>query len=523
MEFHRALGIVLCCAVLLGCARTQSVKPADANLVLGKQLYTANCAACHGDAGDGKGVAAYLLFPRPRNFQRSEFKLRSTPEGVLPTDEDLMKTVSQGIPGTAMFAFSEALSEGERRAVVSFVKSLAPRFKDAPPITPAQLLKISPPPEPSPELIAEGKATYEKFGCSKCHGHEGRGDGPAAPTLTDTSGDPFPAAAFSSGIYKSGGQPADLYRALLTGMTGTPMPSFQQAFTNDRQAWGLVYYTLSFTPDGKAKPIAGDNRPLEAVPIGDVAALTDADSTTWDKITPIDVYLRPLWYRNNYPIFVKVRAATAGDRIGILAEWDDPTNDSSVDNEQSFADGAAMQFALGGKMPFIAMGDRNSEGLCEIWHWRADRQVAAGRGEAATRADAYPHMLSDPYPNLPEYNTAREAGNVLMDPKTANNAAHSLNASGLGTLTARPGAQNRVASRGRWKDGVYRVAFSSVLKPLDTRREADFTKAKIPVAFAIWDGHNGDRNGTKLVSQWLFLSTVAAVTDRRYSFGDRNE
>ena len=510
MQFRHALGIMAGCAVLFGCARTQAVPSVDlSNLARGQQIYTVNCAACHGEAGDGKGVAAYLLFPRPRNFQRSEFKLRSTEEGLLPTDEDLLKTVSQGIPGTAMFAFSEVLSESDRRAVVSYVKSLSPRFKNAPPFTPAQMLRIPAPPDPSPGLIAEGKAVYEKFGCSKCHGTEGRGDGPAAPELTDTSGDPFPAAAFASGIFKSGGQPAELYRILLTGMAGTPMPSFQQSlqqvYKDDRAAWALVFYTLSFAPGGKAKAITGDNRPLEVAPIGDGAALTDPDSPTWANIPPVQVYLRPLWYRNNYPIFVKVRAATAGDRIGILAEWDDPTNDSSVDNEQSFADGAAMQFALGDKMPFIAMGDRNAQGLCEIWHWRADRQLAADTGKSRTRADAYPHMLSEPYPSLPNYNTARDAGNVLMDPKTTNHPAHSLNAAGLGTLTALPGAQDRVDSRGRWKTGVYRVAFSSGLKPGDFRHEVDFTKAKIPVAFAIWDGHNGDRNGTKLVSQWLFL------------------
>ena len=76
------------------------------------------------------------------------------------------------------------------------------------------------------------------------------------------------------------------------------MPSFQQALTNEREAWALVYYTLSFAPGG-AKPIAATNRPLDIVPVGDAAALTDPDSAAWNGIAPIDVYLRPLWYRNN--------------------------------------------------------------------------------------------------------------------------------------------------------------------------------------------------------------------------------
>ncbi len=490
-------------ALAAGC--TAGGASPDTGFERGKAVYSGNCAVCHGEAGDGKGPAAFLLFPKPRNFQLSEFKLRSTPEGTLPTDDDLMKTVAQGIPGTGMFAFSEILTEAERRSAVNYIKTLAPRFKDAPPITPDRLLRIPPAPDPTPELLAEGKATFERFGCGKCHGPEGRGDGPAAPTLTDTSGDPFPAAAFASGVFKSGGQPADLYRTLLTGMTGTPMPSFQSAITNDRLAWGLVYYTLSFAPGGKAKPIAGDNRPIEPARVAEAAALADPDSAIWDQIPPVHVVLRPLWYRNTYPAFVRVRAASAGDRIGLLAEWDDPTNDTFTDNEQSFADAVAIQFALADTPPLIAMGDRTGRGLCEIWQWRGDRQRYHDSGEGPKRRDKYPNAFSDPYPKLPTYTTARDAGNVNDADESARQPAHSLNAAGLGTLTANSKSGERVESRGRWKGGVYRVAFSAALKTPDTHLQTEFTRTRIPVAFAIWDGSNGDRNGAKLVSQWQFM------------------
>ncbi len=217
-----------------GCTTSPSPEGGSNPLTRGKEVFNENCATCHGENGDGQGTAAYLLFPKPRNFLRSEFKLRSTPDGVMPTDEDLLTTISQGMPGTAMFAFAEVLSEEDRRAVVDYVKDLTPGYENAQPITEDVLLNVPAAPEPTPELLELGRLTYEKLGCAQCHGPEGRGDGPAAPTLVDTSGDPFPAADFGHGIYKSGGRPENLYRTFLTGMSGTPMPSYQQALQTEQ-------------------------------------------------------------------------------------------------------------------------------------------------------------------------------------------------------------------------------------------------------------------------------------------------
>lgn len=501
--------------VIGGCSRPADPNSAEGRLAQGKENYTAYCASCHGDAGDGKGKAAYVLFPKPRNFLRSEFKLRSTPQGMLPTDDDLLRTVAQGIPGTGMFAFGEVLSEADRKAVIEYVKSLAPGFKNAAPITQAQLLKIPAAPEATPHLVALGKTVYQTFQCAKCHGGQGRGDGPSAPTLVDTSGDPFPAADFSRGIYKSGGRPEDLYRTFLTGMAGTPMPSFQEAITSEEQAWALVYYTLSFAPNGTAAPIAGDTGPLEAMPISDLSAMSDPESAAWAGVKPYRVYMRPLWYRNEYPLLILVRAVRLEGRLAIMVEWTDATADAEADREQNFADGVALQFALGDKLPFIAMGD--PAGICEIWQWRADRQMAQQRGHSAVRADSYADMTHPKFP-LPDFVSARDAGNVLADEQTASRPVHSLAAAGFGTLTANPPAAQRVYGRGVWSKGTYRVVFSVDVKVSDRARQADFAKPAVPVAFAIWDGHSGDRNGTKLVSQWIMLSPgpkAQTISERR--------
>ena len=75
-------------------------------LKYGKQLYSQSCIGCHGEKGDGNGPASTFLNPKPRDFTKGLFKLSSAPLGSLPTDQDLMRTISQGVNGTAMPRFT---------------------------------------------------------------------------------------------------------------------------------------------------------------------------------------------------------------------------------------------------------------------------------------------------------------------------------------------------------------------------------------------------------------------------------
>src|SRR5438105_11626202 len=68
----------------------------------GKQIYMKRCMPCHGVNGDGNGPTADTLNPRPRDFTRGLFKLRTTGWKEAPTEADHFRTVSRGIPGTAM-------------------------------------------------------------------------------------------------------------------------------------------------------------------------------------------------------------------------------------------------------------------------------------------------------------------------------------------------------------------------------------------------------------------------------------
>src|SRR5207247_1491942 len=68
----------------------------------GKEEFEEHCIGCHGVRGDGNGLAATFLFPRPRDFTIGVFKFRSTPSGSLPTDGDLFRTITRGVRWTAM-------------------------------------------------------------------------------------------------------------------------------------------------------------------------------------------------------------------------------------------------------------------------------------------------------------------------------------------------------------------------------------------------------------------------------------
>lgn len=89
-------------------------------------LYREHCVHCHGVTGDGAGPTAAFLNPFPRDFRPGIYKFKSTPLGEKPTDEDLHKTLWEGVPGTAMPSF-KLLAEDEREALVNYVKYLSVR------------------------------------------------------------------------------------------------------------------------------------------------------------------------------------------------------------------------------------------------------------------------------------------------------------------------------------------------------------------------------------------------------------
>ena len=125
-RFCLLVGSGLLIVLAAGISKTAEVKPPPSTpklLALGKQIYVQQCAACHGIGGRGDGEAAYLLYPKPRDFVAARYRLVSTWERV-PTDQDLFDTISRGMPGSAMPSW-EHLAAEQRWALVYYIKSLA--------------------------------------------------------------------------------------------------------------------------------------------------------------------------------------------------------------------------------------------------------------------------------------------------------------------------------------------------------------------------------------------------------------
>ena len=214
----------------------------------GADIYQRYCITCHGERGDGTGEFASYTTPRPRDFRQATFKWRSTPSGSLPLVSDLERTIRDGVYWTAMPSFFP-LRERARRDVIAYIQTFSPRWTSD---QPGAALQIAPEPAHTPASVANGRAVYEKQNCAQCHGDRGIGDGQAAKTLTDDWGNPVLPFDLTKGHMKGGTTGADLYRVFMTGLNGTPMPSFVESIAPD-EAWDLVHYIQSLA-NQKVKP-----------------------------------------------------------------------------------------------------------------------------------------------------------------------------------------------------------------------------------------------------------------------------
>ena len=249
---------------------------ASKELKLGQAVYHKRCVQCHGVNGDGNGPVGKSMYPKPRDYRKGIFKFTSTPYGAKPQRDDLVRTVRNGVRGTSMPAF-KLLPENEIQAVVEYVLALTNRgelenqmyqladFDEEvdPEIVSDELVPIikqrwkqaqgsqvvpyTSEPNFTLDHVQRGKEAFLSKGCSKCHGDDGRGQTPdnLAGNLKDSWGEVTRAADLTSGMLHGGQRPIDIYRRIYSGINGTPMPSFANAFQNEPDTiWDLVAYVL---------------------------------------------------------------------------------------------------------------------------------------------------------------------------------------------------------------------------------------------------------------------------------------
>ncbi|OLB49090.1 MAG: hypothetical protein AUI08_09040 [Gemmatimonadetes bacterium 13_2_20CM_2_65_7] len=227
-----------------GWAQESQVGSITGHTDAGKKLYRRYCIGCHGPSGDGAGENAPWIDPKPRDFTLAVFKCRSTPSGTLPTDEDLFNAITRGFVTTYMPQW-RPLTAQNRTDLVAYIKTFSPKWRSGKAGTP-----ITVPPEPAPtaESILRGRQLFQRMECWKCHGPAGHGDGPSAATLTDNKDLPIRPYDFSTGTrFMCGATNQDLYRIFMTGLDGSPMPSFADQL-KPAEAWDLVHFLRTLQP-----------------------------------------------------------------------------------------------------------------------------------------------------------------------------------------------------------------------------------------------------------------------------------
>ncbi|MFT7662417.1 MAG: mono/diheme cytochrome c family protein, partial [Planctomycetota bacterium] len=244
-------------------------------LAPGRKAYETHCMGCHGGVGDGAGAASRYLEPRPRNFRHGIFKFTSTDTGGRPLRRDIFNTITRGLKGSSMPDF-RLLSVELRWDLTEYVRYIAIRgefeqlmltlaTEDEEIPDPEEVAEIvfegwdpkylravyptAPEGEVDEDSIARGRAMYLDKGaanCATCHGETGIGDGPSAAGFNDAWGYPIVPRDLTTGVFRAGSGPEDLYRSISTGVNGTPMTAYGGSLTPE-EIWDLVHFVQSLS------------------------------------------------------------------------------------------------------------------------------------------------------------------------------------------------------------------------------------------------------------------------------------
>ena len=226
-------------------ASQRQAAPYVASAAAGERLYRTLCSSCHGQDGRARSALGRDLDPPATDLTRCNFKYRSTPSGSLPTDDNLVRSLYVGLPGTSMPSFADLLSLPAMRALAQQVKARCERFSRQQPDPPLRRPAAA---VPYGEIsVARGEQIYKQQRCHSCHGATGRGDGPAARSLKDLQGRPVLPRVHAHGVFRSGFRREDIVRAFSTGLDGTPMPALPEGAVSDSGRWDLANFIVSLS------------------------------------------------------------------------------------------------------------------------------------------------------------------------------------------------------------------------------------------------------------------------------------
>ncbi|PYR92434.1 MAG: hypothetical protein DMF84_13060 [Acidobacteria bacterium] len=494
-------------------ATTRSVRAAGAQagtaaqLEPGRVIYLEYCAQCHGEKGDGEGYAASHLHPRPRNFTTGKFKIRTTPNGALPTHEDLVRIIRRGMPYTSMPAWPD-LSDQEVSALANFITTFSPDFSN--PENAPKPVPLPSAPRSTKESIDQGKKLYEENGCVKCHGALGRGDGPSAPTLVDDWGNPIrPADLTQRWTFRGGSSREDIFRTMSTGLNGTPMPSFLDAL-KDEQRWAITDFIDSLSePSGPGYTNVVITKHVDD-PIDLAKGTANFESARVARLPIIGQITEPVREFHPPATSVTVQAIYDAESIALLVRWHDMSAERTGKNGPSLPvpreeeeEGAPAGVQVG-KSPF------GEEEVAPTGAQQAGKdpfaeEAAAPSGPASEFSDAVAIQIPSQVPTgtRKPYFIFGDAQNPvdLWFFDLARPAPLQFTAKGSADIA--PNDTGDVTGVASYEQGEWSVIFKRPLRPASG---APFSPGQfMPVALSVWDGFSRERGNRRGLTVWYSL------------------
>ena len=459
----------LAAAVLV--AAPAAAKPGDADR--GKAVYAKRCLMCHGAEGDGDSPAAERLNPPPRDFTEALYKFKTTGfDDVVPNDEDLFRMIRDGMPGTAMPGWRDVLSGQDMWDLVAYLKIFAGLEEDEP----TDQLDYGTPVASSPESIAAGRKLFLDR-CAECHGKDGKGN--AIKKLKDDAGArTWPRNLTKPWTFRASNQPRDVFSRITVGIPGTQMPSFVDPRSKKKlsveQRWHVANYVATLAKTERV--VRPENTVVKADRV-DGEAPVSPDDARWQKAAPSTFFLVPqiiakerLFTPSNDTM--TVRALYDDKQIALLLEWDDRTRSIpgdptavSISDPGLSRDAVAVQFPVaipeGSAKPYFGMGSPARP--VNLWQWNSG--------------------------------TMTSPASVAL-----------ANARGFKDIERRDAAASGLRGVGTYRDGTWRVVLRRPLITDGDGEDIQFVEGKfIPIAFAAWDGSNGETGSKHTMTTWYWL------------------
>ena len=510
----------------------------------GKRVYEKSCAHCHGTEGRGDGSAAENLLPRPRDFTRGLYKIRSTETGQLPTDQDLFDIITEGMPGSSMPGWETALSANERWEVTAYIKTFYEGFKEN---TAPRQIDLSSKIAYSEQSVETGKALYTELGCVECHGNVGRGDGTSAPTLTDEWGfQTWPANLAQGWTFRGGGETEDIFKRFIGGIAGSPMPAFEGdsflhfGLTSEESKRLTELENRDEMTEAEDEESAAFYEKMDvavdiALRITEGDTLNAADRQTFDNAMKV-VYEKS-WHLANYvkSLSPEKRPAPAIGNNVLRAQY--------VNGELPALGDAAWETLKSSYFPLVGQviveprqfnptidsvnvkSFYNDTEVVFLFTWDDRTHTTALEDEETGKV--LEDALTIQFPvKVPQGPTAPKpyflwGGRLPVYlwhwKASAPEQITELTAKGINNAEVQA-VQSDIQAQGTYTTGQYNLWVKRALKTDDKKDLQIEPGVFVPIAFSAWDGANGDVAAKRVISSWYTFVLEPVPSSRRFIY-----